>query len=70
MVGQVEHDVARITSCNDVNNKIALTINVDQDYFDGGDGWGLIGDDWVKVILSLSLSLLKLIFSGVSLGGA
>lgn len=49
MVGQVEHDVARITSCNDANNKIALTINVDKDYFDGGDGWGLIGEDWVKV---------------------
>jgi len=48
VVGQVEKDVAYITSCNDSNDKIAINVAVDSAYFDGGSSWTLKGDDWVK----------------------
>ena len=49
VVGQVTSDVAKITACNDANNRIAINVSVNSDYLSGADGWQDDGQNWTRV---------------------
>ena len=56
VVGHVASDVAKITACNDADNRIAINVSINGDYLSVADGWQEDSSDdsrWTRVCHTL-----------------